>query len=619
MRSERWNELREIKKVLADVDRADAGAGPVLSVQDGRKLVYDGPGHCCFIGNTGKGKSESGAIPLLRTILEKGESAVVADPKGELYHHCACYVPGEYQTFCLDLSDPENSPTGWNFLSMIQRLFASSDSRDRTLACELLNEAGNGLYPAPVHSDLFWTHAASNYFQGLVYGLMEMGEEERVNLDSVIRMMEQSEGRFANSTYIQEFYDRLPEGSQARKHLAVYVGAGRDTRGSIYPVAVNGLAPFSRSPGLLRLLANDTLNIMDLDVSRPFVIFIILPDETSSYDAVAGMLVSQLLQYLIRSTRRMGGRLPIRCNVILEELSSVGKSIPNLNRLMASSRSRNIRLFLLLQSYAQLDDTFGKSKAESILDCVSITVGFSTNSWDTLNQWSQRCGERLRVQNGIQVREHLITPTQLAAMPTGTAMVLLDDRYKFISHFPRYRDAFDVSHWQPPALPPAPEVPPAPVFDLHEYVKEAKRREMEQSHHRRVQELQEENFELKPLPDLMGIDLDAMMRDIDAKIAELDAQETREREEKEKLLEENDQGLIYQVVILNCGEDRKKVERYVSRYKRVSLRQANRMLSSLPLTLDFTSPEAAQDAFETLKRAGASLTKAVITGEDLEQ
>ena len=55
-------------------------------------------------------------------------------------------------------------------------------------------------------------------------------------------------------------------------------------------VAIDGLSPFVRNKGMLDLLSHDSLNILELDVSRPLIIFLILPEETTTYDPLAASL-----------------------------------------------------------------------------------------------------------------------------------------------------------------------------------------------------------------------------------------------------------------------------------------------------------------------------------------
>lgn len=454
-RSERWNTVNEIKRRFHETTDPINGAGPVVYVENGRKYSDDSESHIAVIGRTGKGKSQCCSLPFMREILQKGESLIMLDPKGEGYKRNACYIPANYQVFCVDFRNPRKSPTKWNPLSTPYRLFRSKDPDDNDIACSMISELWSGVYHYDGCSDKFWTDSSANYAKGLTYGLFETASKEQINLDSVAVMMEQSEIRFGDGTLLKKFYESLPIDSLAKRNLATYATAPTETRASIHSVAASGLEVFSRSKGLMEMLGEDTLNIMDIDVDRPFVLIVITPDETDVYDALSGLLVSQVSQHLIRVAQEKGGKLPIRVNIILEELGSTGKSIPSLPNLMVAGRSRNLRLMLVLQSNAQLIDVYGKSKAETIDCCIGITIGFSTNSWETLNEWARRCGEKQIENSGHIIKEQLITASQLAAMPTGTALVMVDSQYKFIAHIPFYDEMYDNSDWKSPQYRPA--------------------------------------------------------------------------------------------------------------------------------------------------------------------
>ena len=449
-RSERWNTPNEIKRRFRETTDPANGAGTVIYAENGRKYSDDSEAHIGVIGRTGKGKSQCCSLPFMRECLLKGESLIMLDPKGEGYKMNACYIPENYQVFCVDFRVPRKSPTKWNPLSTPYRLFMSNNPDENDIASSMISELWNGVYPYDGHSDKFWPDSAVNYSKGLTIGLFETADTDEINLNSVAVMMEQSENRMGSSTVLKMFYESLPSDSLAKRNLATYATAPNETRASIHSVASSGLEVFSRSKGLMGMLSEDTLNIMDIDVERPFILVIITPDETNVYETLAGILVSQVSQHLIRVAQEKGGKLPIRVNIILEELGSVGKSIPALPNLMVASRSRCIRLMLVLQSYAQLVDVYGKSKADTITSCIGITIGFSTNNWETLTEWSQRCGEKQIVNNGHIIKEPLITASQLAAMPTGTALIMVDSQYKFISRLPFYNEMYDNSSWKVP-------------------------------------------------------------------------------------------------------------------------------------------------------------------------
>lgn len=581
-RSERWTTKNEIKRGFCDTTDPLYGAGPVVWAENGRKYADDGESHIAVVGRTGTGKSQCCSLPLMREVFRKRESLIMVDPKGEGYRRNACYIPKDYPVFCLDFRCPRRSPTKWNPLSAPYRLYRSSDPDDHDIASSMISELWSGVYPYDGHSDKFWPDASANYAKGLTYGLFEEADEEKINLDSVAVMMEQSEIRMGPSTLLKSFYEALPTGSLAKRNLAAYATAPNETRASIHSVAASGLEVFSRSRGLMEMLSEDTLNIMDLDVDHPFALIIITPDETNVYDALAGLLISQVSQHLIRVAQARGGRLPIRVNIILEELGSVGKSIPALANLMVAGRSRNIRLMLVLQSNAQLIDVYGKSQSDIIQSCIGITFGFSTNSWETLNEWSQRCGERQVDNNGHLVKEPLITASQLAAMPTGTALVIANSRHKFISHLPFYDEMYDNSGWQAPPPYEARGEKPLEPLDFEAMVKDLSKRKLSALCAGRGQEKK------RPAP-IPGMEL-PNMEFLSAPFAAPEEEETRGRGERRG---KDEAGKKFTVQITGLRGSRQEVALAVAAATGESVDSAARRLGKLPADVVFSTREEA--------------------------
>src|SRR5699024_7471806 len=135
-------------------------------------------------------------------------------------------------------------------------------------------------------------------------------------------------------------------------------------------------------------------------------------------------LVSQLMNHYVRiAEQKYAGKLPIRVNVLLEELGNIGRAITNLPHLMSAGRSRNIRVEFVLQSISQLVDIYGESNATTIMSNCDVRIAFRVNHWDTLTELSRICGEREINCEGHVSREPLITQSQLAAMETGQALV----------------------------------------------------------------------------------------------------------------------------------------------------------------------------------------------------
>ena len=293
-------------------------------------------------------------------------------------------------------------------------------------------------------------------------------------------------------------------------------------------------------------------------------------------------------------------------NIILEELGSVGKSIPSLPNLMVASRSRNMRLMLVLQSNAQLVDVYGKSKAETINSCIGITIGFSTNSWETLTEWAQRCGEKQIENSGHVIKEQLITASQLAAMPTGTALVMVDSQYKFIAHLPFYDEMYDNSKWKAPQYKPTASGRPFKSLDFEAMVKEIKKKQMEStlsgfSAERKTPAVPTGFPFFEEARSDGPMDIDSLVSRIDAKIAELEAEEEAERKK---------QGADkkHHVIITEGQSNRARIARVIAAATGESLEKAAKRLAQFPVDIAFSTKSEAVKFAKDVTNAGGKAT-----------
>lgn len=603
MSGEHWTEKKDIKRILKTLSDPACGAGPVVDIDaHGEPIVDDSEMHTGVIGMTGKGKSQCCSLPYMRNIFYKHESLIMLDPKGEGWRVNGCHITEDYQKIIIDFRKPRKSPNSWDPFKISKQLWRSKDPDDNDIACSLISEFWHGVYPVNQHEDAYWPESAATFAMGITYALLELAADEEINLESVARVMDDAENREYGKISISVLYDELPPDSLARRYLSTYVSAPNDTRGSIHSVACCGLEVFSRSHGLMEMLANDDIDILNIDVNRPFAIIVITPDSTDVYDKLAGILMSQITQHLIRVADERGGRLPIRVNMILEELGSVGKAISQLPSLMVAGRSRNIRLMLILQSVTQLADVYGKSKAETINSCIGLTIGFSTNNWDTLNEWSQRCGEKQVERNGHMINERLITPTQLAAMPTATALILMSNGYKFISQLSLYNEMYDNSKWTAP--PAAPHVQRAlKTFDLKKKIKEIRDRKAAESERRTTIPIPPPFID----PGRHDIDTDDLIARIDKKIAELEKEEMEREAEAAASLskpDKRDYNSYKYIVCVYKIDGRLKMAKVLSTILGRNMRELSEELRNLPFNVGFDKESNAVDLMTEVIKAG---------------
>jgi type IV secretion system protein VirD4 len=436
---ERWSEKDEINDVLTKVEQPCLAGGPLLFKDGNDYLTHTGEGHVQYLGMSGTGKSFMGTMNLVLSAIKSGESLVIVDPKGELEKCTVKFAEQKgLKPIVLDFKNPLNS-AGWNPLGLLCDLYHSKRKGDREYAYDLINDLVSNLAKLQRSRDGFWEISSENLIGGIVSGLIT--QQRHVTVKGVTAII--SKGNRS----INDFHRSLSCDSVAATQLSQYAnaageepGSSGSTKASIVTSALVSLSVFNKNEALTEMLCrNDenTFRVSNLRGDKQFIVYIIIPDEVKVFEVLAGIMVSQISMYLIKEAERYDGqKMPIRVNFILEELGNVGKAISNLPHLMSASRSRNIRMHLVLQSLSQLDAIYNKGDSETILSNIGVNILYRTNSWETLQTFSQRCGAR-SIAGRI---ESLITPVQLGALKVGQALVLIDGKVKYITMLPNFNE-----------------------------------------------------------------------------------------------------------------------------------------------------------------------------------
>lgn len=484
MIGEKYTEPHELMQDFPEFNPEKGHCGAILYNENGKIYVDPSESHILVDGRTGMGKSLCISTPFVISNLLGKECVIIADPKGEIHERTVHIAQKSHKVIVINLRDALYSKDGYNPLMLAYYYYKKGDAVSLDLADTLIMDLAFTLYPLSNDEEPYWIESSRTLFSGLVRSLFEKGDESEITLDSIANMCEVSEETMGSSTVIKKFSEEFEPTSIVRRQLSSYANAPRDTRGSTHVVAANGISIFGRNNGLIHLLSEDTIDIAHLDVDeRPLAVYIIIPDEVEVYDQIACVLIKQLTTHFIRLAHdKYNGRLPCRVNIILEEVSIIGKSIPNLDRLLADSRSRNIRMMLITQNaQTQLSDLYGKSKAASILSCIGLTYAFSNNDLEAMAMYSARCGCKCDDLNGLS-KDLLISPTQLSAMGKFTALVLIENRYKYIYRFSPYYELFPLEekHDMIEKILFTKETHPHHVFDLKGFVEQRHKKENEE-------------------------------------------------------------------------------------------------------------------------------------------
>ena len=132
--------------------------------------------------------------------------------------------------------------------------------------------------------------------------------------------------------------------------------------------------------------------ILSILQERKTALFLILPDEKTTYYPLASLLISQFYAALINEADTRGGRLKVRVNFILDEFGNF-TAIPDFASKLTVGGSRGIRFDLFIQSLSQLDEKYGRDISRIIRGNCEVWIYLKANDLETLEEISTKLGK----------------------------------------------------------------------------------------------------------------------------------------------------------------------------------------------------------------------------------
>lgn len=380
----RFAEEEELLRTLSPITK---GAGVPLYEKDGIVYVDSRDNHSIVIGGTGCGKSRASCKTNIRSVIANGESAIINDPKGELFKATAGYAQAmNYKVNVLNLRNPEKSHH-WNPLNMIYEYYQRGQlSRAQQaiddFATELMSKTAD-------QSDRYWDTVASAFFSRLMELCLYFSKKpEHFTLENILPLCSET----AQNT-VRAMLDSVDCVSGAIKSgIESVIGLQAEkTKSCIYGILQTGINTLVKSSSLLSLFNQNEIDFRQM-AQEPVITYIIYPDEKEAMNNVVKVFLTQAYTTFVDvCTERSDDRLPIRMNFILDEFSNLTK-IENFDNRISESRSKNIRYHLYCQSMNQLSEKYGDRVAQTILsNCTSWTC-FSSKESVFLENISRLCG-----------------------------------------------------------------------------------------------------------------------------------------------------------------------------------------------------------------------------------
>ena len=380
--------------------RYDQGVGgvPLAWQEEDNSLYLDSSdAHTLIIGSTGSKKSRLVAIPTVKLLGYAGESLIISDPKAEIYNRTSKDLKlNGYDISVLNFRSPSES-NAWNPLEIPYRFYCD-DKIDK--ACEFVNDISVNLMLSEMSTkDPFWDYSASDLFFGLTLLLFKFCKENdksfsSVNIGNLLRLRREMFSKHTSTYSIEntDIWEYAKDDELIYSSLIGTVGAPDSTQASILSTFDYKMRCFIIQPNLLNMLSSSNIALSNIG-ARKTALFLIMPDEKTSYHKLVALFIKQSYEYLIFKAQSLKNfSMPVRVNYLLDEFSSL-PAIKDFSSMITAARSRNIRFNLIIQSKHQLIQRYGE-EAETIQSNCTNWVFITSRELKLLDEISTLCGMR---------------------------------------------------------------------------------------------------------------------------------------------------------------------------------------------------------------------------------
>lgn len=337
-----------------------------------------------IVGGSGSGKTRFWLKPNL---LQMHSSYVVTDPKGSIVIECGnALLKNNYN---IKIFNTINFKKSMHYNPMA---YIHSEKDILKLVTTLIaNTKGDGKA-----GDEFWTKAETLLYCALIGYIHYEAPVEEQNFSTLIEFLNAMEVREDDEEF-QNPVDMMFEALEKKKpdHFAVrqykkYKLAAGKTAKSILISCGARLAPFDIQE-VRDVTAYDELQLDTLG-DKKTALFLIMSDTDSTFNFLISMIYTQLFNLLCEKADDVyGGRLPVHVRCLIDEAANIGQ-IPNLEKLVATIRSREISACLVLQAQSQLKAIY-KDNADTIIGNMDSRIFLGGSEPTTLKELNQALGK----------------------------------------------------------------------------------------------------------------------------------------------------------------------------------------------------------------------------------
>ena len=388
--------------------------------------------NACVIGSSGSGKTRFWLTPQL---LQAHSSYVVVDPKGGVLSQVGSFLQKRGYKIKVFNSIDFSKSMHYNPLAYIK---TEADILKFVNAL-ISNTKGEGK-----EDDPFWTKAETLLYCALLGYIIFEGSEEERNMNTLVDMISGMEVKEDDEDFLNAvdymfkgLEQRKPDCFAVKQYKKYKLSSGKTAKSILISCGAR-LAPFD-IPQLREIMSYDELEL-DRMGDRRTATFFCISDTDSTYNFLVALAFSQMFNLLCeRADNFHRGRLPHHVRVLWDEAANTGQ-VPNLEKLVAVIRSREVSLTLFYQQLAQCKAIYDKN-AETILGNMDSVIFLGGREASTIKEISENWLGKATIsmhtdgrtrgqsesysQNTQRLGRELMTPSELATMPGDRCILQL--------------------------------------------------------------------------------------------------------------------------------------------------------------------------------------------------
>ena len=420
------------------------------------------------VGGSGSGKTRFWLKPNL---LQCHSSYVVTDPKGSIVVECGnALLKNGYKLKILNTINFKKSMHYNPFA------YVHSEKDILKLVITLMtNTKGEGS-----GGDPFWEKSERLLLTALIAYLHYEAPVEEQNFATLLEMLNtmqvlEDDEEYQNPVDLlfEELAKKKPNSFAGRQYKLYKLAAGKTAKSILISCGAR-LAPFDIQE-LRDLTMYDELQLDTLG-DKKTALFLIMSDTDSTFNFLISMVYTQLFNLLCdKADDVYGGKLPIHVRCLIDECANIGQ-IPNLEKLVATIRSREISACLVLQARSQLKAIY-KDNADTIVGNMDSQIFLGGSEPTTLKDLSEMLGkETIDAFNTSDTRgnspsygttfqkmgHELLSRDELAVLDGGKCILQLRGVRPFLS------DKYDLT--QHPNYKLTSDYDPKNIFDIEKYL-----------------------------------------------------------------------------------------------------------------------------------------------------